>query len=272
MTSTRRLGVAILVERRYLSQRQPAGLDDALCRRGHHVRLVDPRSVWAVGDAGWLDEVDVVVPRGRSLQLLALLSCAERLGIPVVNGRSAIGAVHNKLEMAGALVGSGVPTPETFAAPLDHLAEHVPGGAYPLVLKPTFGDNGHGLVIVDAPERLASVDWHEPVALAQHLVPSDGLDLKLYGIEDEVWAIRKPSPLRRPASPSLAGGPVELTPELAELGRRCGELFRLELYGADCVETPDGPLVIEVNEFPNYTGVPEADERLADLVERSAAA
>jgi glutathione synthase/RimK-type ligase-like ATP-grasp enzyme len=34
----------------------------------------------------------------------------------------------------------------------------------------------------------------------------------------------------------------------------------------DCVETPAGPVVIEVNDFPNYTGVPGADDALARLV------
>jgi glutathione synthase/RimK-type ligase-like ATP-grasp enzyme len=50
------------------------------------------------------------------------------------------------------------------------------------------------------------------------------------------------------------------------LALRCGRLFGLELFGVDCVEGPGGPLVIEVNEFPNYTGVPRADELLADHV------
>jgi ribosomal protein S6--L-glutamate ligase len=269
---TTRLSVGILVEDRYRAQRQPAGLHEELCRRGHEVRLIDPVEVCTVGEPAWLEALDVVVPRGRSLALLALVSCAERHGVPVINGRSAIGAVHNKLEMAGVLVEAAVPTPKTFAAPLDRLAGQVPSRSYPLVLKPIFGDNGHGLVVVDAPEQLAGVEWHEPVALAQHFVPSDGLDLKLYGIGDDVWAIRKPSPLRPPASPPQVRRPVRLTPSLIELGRRCGELFGLDLYGADCIETPDGPLVIEVNEFPNYTGVAEADERLAALVERSTVA
>jgi ribosomal protein S6--L-glutamate ligase len=268
---TPRLTVGILVERRYRRQRQPAGLNDELRRRGHDVRLIDPLEVCAVGEAGWLEGLDVLVPRGRSLQLLALVSCAERHGIPVVNGRSAIGAVHNKLEMSGVLVEAGVPTPETFAAPLDRLAGELPPSSYPVVLKPTFGDNGQGLVVVDAPDELLSIEWREPHAIAQRLMPSDGFDLKLYGIGDDVWAIRKPSPLLAPASPET-GQAVGLTSELAALGRRCGELFGLELYGADCVETADGPLVIEVNEFPNYTGVAEADERLASLVERSARA
>lgn len=61
-------------------------------------------------------------------------------------------------------------------------------------------------------------------------------------------------------------GIIPITSELEELGRRCGKLFGLELYGVDCIETDDGPVVIEINDFPNYTGVPEADERLAEFV------
>jgi ribosomal protein S6--L-glutamate ligase len=209
------------------------------------------------------------VPRGRSLVLLSLVECAERHGVPVINGRSAIAAVHNKIDMSVALVAGGVPTPPTYAAAPQRLAEAVPPGSYPLVLKPAFGDNGRGLSVVPNAERLASTTWPEPVALAQRLVPGTGIDLKLYGIGDDVWAVRKPSPFAPEHAPREPE-PVQLTDELTALARRCGELFGLELYGVDCVETPHGPVAIEVNEYPNYTGVAEADERLADLVERRA--
>jgi ribosomal protein S6--L-glutamate ligase len=139
------------------------------------------------------------------------------------------------------------------------------------VLKPVFGDNGGRLRIVDDARRLAKLEWPEPVAIAQQLVRDDGMDLKLYGIGRDVWAIRKPSPLTPPAAGARQPGQVALTVALAALARRCGELFGLDLYGVDCVETPEGPVVIEVNEYPNYTAVPGADQRLATLVERRAA-
>jgi len=266
---TRPLVVGVLAEPRYRRQRQPAALVAELRRRGHKVREIDPDGICAVGSSDWLDGIDVVVPRGRSLVLLSLVACAERHAVPVVNSRSAIAAVHNKVEMSVALVAGGVPTPRTYAATPRRLAETVPADCYPLVLKPAFGDNGRGLSIIPDAERLASVAWQEPVALAQQLVPGDGFDLKLYGIGAEAWAVRKPSPFT-PPSPSRSPDPVELTDELAALARRCKGLFGLELYGVDCVETENGPVAIEVNEYPNYTGVVGADERLADLVERRA--
>ena len=53
---------------------------------------------------------------------------------------------------------------------------------------------------------------------------------------------------------------------MREIAARCGEVFGLELYGVDCIHTPDGPVVVEVNDFPNYSAIPEADGKLADYV------
>ena len=265
------LRIGVLVEPRYLSQRQPAGLCAELRRRGHEVRMIDPDDVPEVGCDGWLEGLNVVVPRGRSVGLLSLLAWAEHRGVRVVNSRRAIGAVHNKLDIAVALAAAGAPTPRTFTGPPARLARTVPDGAYPLVLKPVFGDNGAGPRIVDDAQRLAKVEWQEPVAIAQQIVRGDGMDLKLYGIGRDVWAIRKPSPLTPPAPGARQPGQVALTVTLAALARRCRELFGLDLYCVDCVETPEGPVVVDVNEYPNYTSVPGADERLATLVERRAA-
>jgi ribosomal protein S6--L-glutamate ligase len=64
---------------------------------------------------------------------------------------------------------------------------------------------------------------------------------------------------------------VEATPALQDLGRRCGRLFGLDLYGVDCIETADGVLIIEINDYPNYTNVPDANAHLARYVEQRVA-
>jgi ribosomal protein S6--L-glutamate ligase len=112
---------------------------------------------------------------------------------------------------------------------------------------------------------MADTDWPEPVALAQRYFQTDGYDLKLYGIGDEIWAVRKRSPFNQPQS-EIAEGLVMLTPVLQDIGRRCGRLFGLDLFGVDCILTEAGPLVIEINDYPNYTSVPDANEKLAEYV------
>ena len=273
------LRVGVLVERRYLSQAQPSGLVAALRARGCRVRVIDPEaSAVRVGDDRWLKGLDLIIARGRSWGLLCRLSCAEALGVPTIHRRAAIAAVHNKAEMAVALAAAGVPTPRTYLGPARRLGGRLrrSGRGSALVLKPVFGDNGRGLRVVRERSALERIRWPEPVALAQELVAGDGRERKLYGIGDQVWAVERAAPLaagrasaRRPAVAACAEGPVATPAELA-LAAACRRIFGLDLYGIDCIPAAGGPVVIEVNEFPNYTGVPASSERLAEFVVRRA--
>ena len=253
----------VLCETRYGGHAQPGGLVRALSDRGHAVEVLDPGTEG--GQVGLPVAADLVVARGRSSAVLAAVLHAERVGVRTINARAAVDAVHNKLDMAVRLATGGVPMPPTWAGRPSDLARRIPAPAYPIVLKPIFGDNANGLRLVDDARELAGAEWPEPVALAQRYLAGDGWDLKLYGIGDRLFAVRKPSPFPPGRRPAIAE-PVRLTDEHRALGERCRRLFGLELFGIDCLETADGVVVIEVNEFPNYTGVPDADDQLADHV------
>lgn len=266
------LKIGVLAEKRYLAQTQPTGMLTALRQAGHDIVLIDPEaSLFRMGDDKWLKGLDLIVGRGRSWGLLCLLGWAESRGVTTINQRDAIAAVHNKANMAVSLAASDLPTPQTFLGATAELAKQIPLSDYPLILKPIFGDNCRGLQVVRTPAEMETVDWPEPVALAQSYHQTDGYDMKLYGVGDRVWAILKPSPFNpRKEGEASKAGELELTPALEDLGRKCGALFGLELYGVDCILTSSGPLVIEINDFPNYTSVPDADQQLADYVIRRA--
>lgn len=262
----RSLRCAVLVERRYLTQAQPGGLIAGLRQRGHEAIVIDPEAgALEAGDDGWLREIDLAVARGRSWPVLTMLGWAESRGIPTVNARRAVACVHNKADMALRLAAAGLPVPFTCFGSIAQLAERFQPGDYPIILKPVFGDNSNGLRVVSSKDELLSITWPDPVALAQCFVANPGLDLKLYAIGDDVWAVRKPGPFTRGAThatPEL----LPMTPLWRDLALRCGRLFGLDLFGVDCVETDAGPVVIEVNEFPNYSGIPSANEKLATHV------
>lgn len=275
------LNIGVLAEARYLAQSQPTGLSAKLNELGHRITMIDPQKAYYVmGDDDWFNGLDVIVGRGRSWALLALLGWAETRGALTINRREAIASVHNKAQMSIAFASAGIPIPQTFFGSVGRLAQEIPRSSYPIILKPIFGDNSRGLLVVYSPEEMAATDWPEPVALAQRYFQTDGYDLKLYGIGDEIWAVRKASPFNAPLSGRLSmktdggeskDGLAPITPALTDLGRRCGRLFGLELFGVDCIETEEGVLVIEINDYPNYTNVPDANERLADFVARRAA-
>lgn len=265
--------VCVLVEERYLAQAQPAGVVRALRRRGSDVDvdvIVAERAAVDLSAAAWTCGVSVVLARGRSTALLSLLRSLEYSGIPVVNTASSILSVVDKAGMAAALATGRVPTPETWLGSPADLARR-PDLRFPLVLKPITGDNARGLVVVTSRRELARRSWPEPLALAQEFHRDDGHDIKLYVAGDAVWAVRRPSPIdpdgaaRDTRDP---GVPIRVTPALHDIARRCRDLFGLRLFGVDCVTGPAGsPLVVEVNDFPNYRGLPGAvDEVLTDLV------
>lgn len=262
--------VAVIAERRYLSQSQPSGMIDALKGQGHSVLVIDPEeNTFTAQNLSWTQGIDVVVARGRSWGVLLLLEWLERRGIRSVNSRSAIAAVHNKAEMTVALASAGIPIPRTVLGRPQHIAPQLAADDFPVIVKPVFGDNCRGLEVVYSRDELAALRWPDPLAIVQKFIPGAPYDLKLYCIGREVWAVRKPSPLIGAVLPGQAMKSPELaalTPAWEKLARRCGEVFGLELFGVDCIETEDGLVVIEVNEFPNYSSVPGADEKLSNYV------
>jgi ribosomal protein S6--L-glutamate ligase len=266
----------VLVERRYLRQRQPAGLVVALQAAGHRVELLEPGPAATARLAE--RPPDVLVARGRSDELLQLLAVAEAAGVAVVDSARSVSAVRDKAEMARRLRRARLPLPLTCLATTTELAA-VPNHAFPLVLKPRFGDNARGIRLLRDRAALAGAVLHggghaaDGELLAQSFVPGDGRDLKLYGIGREVVAVRRPAPIALLPDGPPASSVVELVPvtaALRALAHRCAEVFGLGLYGVDCVETQAGPVVIEVNDFPNFTGVPDADALLAAHVKRAA--
>jgi ribosomal protein S6--L-glutamate ligase len=259
--------VWVLTDGRYLAQRMPRALVAELRARSVKTRVLAAERllVEANGAGAWarLSEGDVVVARTRNRFALALLRAAERPGVVVVPPWKTVATVRNKVRAAQILGELGVPMPRTFLADRPGVLARLPARLFPLVLKPHLGDNGDGLVVVHARRDLEGLEWADGLVLAQQFVDVGSVDLKLYAAGERLWAVRKRSPLAGESGPAE---PVELTPPLRHLASTCRGAFGLDLLGIDVLEAPEGPLVVDVNEFPNYTSVPEAPAAIADLV------
>jgi ribosomal protein S6--L-glutamate ligase len=262
----------LLTDRRYARQRMPRALLAWLTDHGYRTRVVvaddgsqlstlaaDPgMSVWARLDPG-----DVVVVRSRHPFALALLKEAEALGARTVGSWDAVQRVRNKVRAVLLLREHGLPTPETFLVHRPADLVRVPRTRFPLVLKPFQGDNAEGIRLINSPEDLPFVEWSEAMVLAQPFVDAGGVDVKLYVAGSHVWAVRRHSPLtngsRRPVR-------VPVDASLGELAETCVDVFELPLLGIDVLEGADGPLIVDVNEFPNYTGIDEAPAAIGRLL------
>ena len=267
--------VWVLTDERYLGQRMPRVLLDELRRRGVPTRtVVAERLVQSLGrpDAGldpWrdLEPGDVVLARTRNRFALALLRSAGRPGVTVLTPPGPVAAVRDKPHASQVLSAAGIPTPGTYLVDAPAALRQLPPERFPLLLKPHAGDNARGIVLVGSAAELDDVDWGDSMVLAQEYVDSGAQDLKLYAVGDAVWGVRRPSPLSLPGRAVPQGVErVVVTEELRRIAQACRRAFDLDLFGIDVLETRAGPLVVDVNEFPNYTGVDEAPAAVADHV------
>jgi glutathione synthase/RimK-type ligase-like ATP-grasp enzyme len=64
--------------------------------------------------------------------------------------------------------------------------------------------------------------------------------------------------------------PVPVTAAFHDLVRGCREEFGPILFGLDVLESTKGPVIVDVNEFPNFTGIDEAPAVIGQLLLREA--
>jgi ribosomal protein S6--L-glutamate ligase len=259
----------VLSDDRYLRQRMPAALVPELEDGDVQVRLVRANDVVAqIGVDPWseLSPGDVVISRTRNRFGLALLRAAGRPGVTTLPRWESVAHVRNKARAMETLAARAIPMPRTHLGESPAALKRLGPDEFPLLLKPHLGDNASGIVLVRHPLELDDLAWPDGLVVAQEFVDSGSIDLKLYAVGEQLWAVRRPSPLSASRGAVRPPERVELTPELEQLARSCGNAFQLELYGVDVLLSPRGPLVVDVNEFPNYTGVEDAPHAIAELV------
>jgi ribosomal protein S6--L-glutamate ligase len=264
--------VAIIAERRHLENRVLRGVRSALEATGCTVPVVVPDSHRLFDIPDHAPPWDAVLSRGRDLSGLGLLAATSALGVVAINAPRSIELVRNKIAMHAVLQEHEMPFPKTWFASDAAVFRSLPLDCFPLVVKPYDGDGSAGLALLRRPadvELLPDLRGNKSLYLAQEYLETEGWDLKLYGIGSRVWAVRKPSSVRflepGPAAlmPSEVAEMVEVDAELRDIALTCGRACGLELWGVDVAMTKDGPYVIEVNDFPTYSGVPEAGALIA---------
>src|SRR2546423_1021210 len=251
-------GLWVLTDSDRLGERMPRALARALAGRG-----LEARMVVADGErASWrgLAQRDLVVARTHTAAGLALLEAAELHGAQLFEPIAALRAARNKAQVALTLARAGVTVPDTVVA---YAPEQAARLGFPLVLKSVFHGAGAGVRVVHTRCQLAQAPWDGTPVLAQGYVATGGVDLRLYVAGDRVWALRRSSPL---LAPGAIGRRVALTGALRDLALVCARRIGLRLCAITALEAPGGPVVVDVEAFPTYSGVAEAGEAVAGAV------
>ncbi|GHB52988.1 hypothetical protein GCM10010347_23670 [Streptomyces cirratus] len=237
----------------------------------------------------WGHQVDVLRPGGSLLRMtdlvragvhdawvlktvsggpgLTLLEAAAATGMTTVNDARSIRGVRDKALAAAIGRARGLPLPPTYAVARPELLAEIPASEYPLVVKPADGSSGRAVHLVASPDRLAALLPRlagEGMLIAQPYVPNSGTDIKVYCVGGELFATERCSPLH--PERSVRERRVPLPAEVAAIAAQVGVVYGLDLYGLDVLLGPDGPVVVDVNDFPSFRQVPEAAARVARAV------
>jgi ribosomal protein S6--L-glutamate ligase len=235
-------------------------------RWGHTVEAGIPEE--RIVRADTLDlRADLYVLKSHTELALSLAGLLHDRGATLLNRYAACAAAQDKITAVRRLRAAGVPAPATWVGDLALAAPLLDGG--PLVVKPHRGHRGAGVHVLYTPAQLAALPAPSAPVVIQRYVPGPGEDLKVYVVADEVFAVRKPFAAD---SFTRAGGHVPVSQAVRDLATRTREAFGLDLFGLDVIESPDGPVVVDLNYFPGYKGVPDVAPRIARVVATYASA
>jgi ribosomal protein S6--L-glutamate ligase len=257
-----------IIEEQYANDSMPTIVSNQLLQWGHTVDILVPQNtITSLSDLPSQRYDAYVLKTVSDGPGLSLLEAAEAADIPTINRSWAIRRVRDKTIAVTLAHTHGIPVPATYFMAHPRLLNQVPVEQFPLVVKPTNGSSCRLIHYIDSPSSLEKLEFDTATSnfwLAQHYEANIGFDTKLYVAGTQVFAVAKRSPLHPEID--VEKQPVEVSPHLRALALEVGRLFGLDIYGLDVVETDKGPMVVDINDFPSFGNVPEAEKLIAACV------
>jgi ribosomal protein S6--L-glutamate ligase len=235
---------------------------EILARRGFAVESGIPEETVTRPDRIRCDH-DLYILKSHTELALALAGILDTLGARLLSPYAACITTQEKIVASRRLRAAGVPIPRCWVTGDLGLMRPIVDET-PLIVKPHRGHRGAGISIVRNRRELAALAPPDgPVLIQEHLAGS-GEDVKMYIVGENVFAVRKEF---SPTSFTRPGRSCAVSAELREIALACGRILGLGLYGLDVLETDGGPVVVDVNYFPGYKGVPDVAPLIADYIE-----
>jgi ribosomal protein S6--L-glutamate ligase len=149
----------------------------------------------------------------------------------------------------------------------------VSGDRFPVIVKSRANRRGDLVALVGSEAELSVLchRWADEEVIVQEHLANDGWDIKAWVIGGTVFAARRPTPLDPTAKRQTL--PIdELPTEWAQLIALVGTAFSLDVFGIDMILVDGRAVVIDINAFPGFEGVPDAAANLAGFARSCLAA
>ncbi len=222
-----------------------------------------------VGNINILEELDVLIirPIGRgSLEEIVfrmdMLYRLQRLGLLIINPPEAIEHCVDKYDILAILEDNGISVPRTAVTEnVDEALRAFDELGGDVVIKPLFGSRGIGATRVTDSEIAStifrSLTFYHDVIYLQEFVPHGFSDIRAFVIGDRVVAAMRRVANSWKTNYSQGARPVPITLDntLEEMAVKSARLIECKIAGVDILESPGGPLVVEVNSQPGWRGL-----------------
>jgi [lysine-biosynthesis-protein LysW]--L-2-aminoadipate ligase len=247
-------------------------LVEASRRLGLDIKLIDSKEIYLKADD--FEEArnrfgDLVLQRCisyfRGLHITAIL---ESTGLPVINPFHVSLVCGNKLFTILALIKADVPVPKTLVAFTSEGAiKALDSLGYPAVLKPVIGSWGRLIALIkDRETAQALIETREEmrdslmqIYYFQEYVKRPPRDIRILTVGDEVVAAAYRYSAEGEWRTNVARGgrtePCPLTDEIIDLALRASKSVGGGVLAVDCMESPTGIVVHEVNNTPEFKGL-----------------
>jgi len=221
-----------------------------------------------VGDASVLDlDALLIRPIGRgSLEELVfrmdMLYRLQRLGLYVINPPEAIEHCVDKYDILAILEENSVPVPRTSVTEnVDEALKAFVELDGDIVVKPIFGSRGIGATRVSDAEVASTIfraiTFYHDVIYLQEFVHHGFSDIRAFVLDNHVIAAmrRVANSWKTNYSQGARPEPITLDKMLEDIAVKSAKLIECKIAGVDILESPRGPLVVEVNSQPGWRGL-----------------
>jgi len=245
----------------------------AASKAGVELKLVDPKNIFInisenpekLKDTFGEIVIERCISYFRGLHIAAIL---EKSGLKVINSFDVSLICGNKMFTTLALINAKIPVPKTMMAfTKEGVLKALNDMGFPAVIKPVVGSWGRLIALIkDRDSAQAIVESREQIHNAllqiyyiQEYVKRPPRDIRILVIGDEaVAASYRYSPKNDWRTNVARGGiskPCRLTEDLEDLALRAAEAVGGGVIAVDCMESPRGILVNEVNSTVEFRGL-----------------
>ena len=224
----------------------------ALERAGYRATLIVPEHLPTMSPTA-----QVVFSMCQSLEALDILQEWEQRGVLVLNTPTAVRACY-RLALVTALSQTTLPFPQSLVVPL-HTAEPIEV-VCPVLPEPAAGwwvkrGDVHAMQTDDVVfVRHASDVPAWLVRLRQRGIRHAIVQEHMAGQECKFYAVRGHGVVHALAPHAAYCPPIDQD-RLNTLAQQAGEVLGLDVFGGDCLVTPDGALcLIDINDWPSFRG------------------